>query len=87
MLAQLAGVYEEPSGSSFQVAFTRAGTLCLRLPGQPEFALRPYRALRFHVKEFSDLTFEFQMADGRVLALKQITPSGELVLKRKEIVR
>ncbi len=84
VLEQLAGKYEEPSGSTFHVVLSQAGSLYLHSPGQPDLVLIPYKGLKFHVKEFSDLTFEFVMTYGRVTALKANDPSGEYVHKRKE---
>jgi hypothetical protein len=38
--------------------------------------------LRFRVKAFSDVVFEFVLENGQVKALKQTDPSGENVFKR-----
>jgi len=40
------------------------------------------KVLKFHVKDFSDLTFEFIMENGRAVALKQSDPAGEYINKR-----
>ncbi len=84
ILQQCAGTYEEPSGTTFKIMLTQAGDLFLPTPGRPELKLVPYKGLRFHTKEFADVTFEFVMTDGRVTALKRIEPSGEFVYKRKD---
>jgi len=83
LLKQLAGVYETPTGSKFQVVLKEGNVLCLVLPGQPEEELIPYKGLKFKIKEFSDLIFEFVIENGQVKALKQRDPSGEYVFPRK----
>ena len=49
----------------------------------PEDKLIPYKGLQFHVKEFSDLVWEFVMENEQVKALKQRDPSGEVVFPRR----
>ena len=83
LLKQLAGVYETPTGSKFQVVLKEGNVLCLVSPGQPEEELIPYKGLKFKIKEFSDLIFEFVIENGQVKALKQRDPSGEYVFPRK----
>jgi CubicO group peptidase (beta-lactamase class C family) len=83
LLKQLAGVYETPTGSKFQVVLKEGNVLCLVAPGQPEEELIPYKGLKFRIKEFSDLIFEFVIENGQVKALKQRDPSGEYVFPRK----
>ena len=61
----------------------RPAGLYLLFPGSPEQKLLPYKGLRFRVKEFADLVYEFVVEDGRPTALKQTDPSGEYVFKRK----
>jgi len=82
MLQQLAGGYESPTGSKFRVALQEDRQLYLLNPGEPQSKLLPYRGLKFHVKDFSDLTFEFIMENGRAVALKQSDPAGEYINKR-----
>jgi len=81
-LQQLAGPYETPAGFKFRVVLKEDGTLCTVFPGQPELKLVPYKGLKFGVKEFSDLTFEFLMDNGQVTAIKAVEPSGEYLHKR-----
>lgn len=80
---KLAGPYETPTGLGFQVTLSPDGDLALLFPGQPAQKLIPYKGLRFRIKEFSDVLFEFVVVDGQVKALKQIDPSAEVVLPRK----
>ncbi len=82
MLAKLAGTYETPTGYKFRVVLKEAGSLALVYPGQPEEALLPYKGLKFRIKAFADVVFEFVVEDGQVKALKQTDPSGENVFKR-----
>jgi hypothetical protein len=82
-LRPYAGTYETPTGARFQVVLKESGELGIAFPGQPFQALQPWKRHRFRVKEFSDEELEFVVADGRVTALKQISPSGEYVSVRK----
>jgi len=84
ILASLAGAYATPTGSKVHVVLKEDGTLCLLSPGQPEQKFLPYRGLKFHIQEFSDVTFEFLMENGRVSGLKEVSPSGEYTNKREE---
>jgi CubicO group peptidase (beta-lactamase class C family) len=83
LLKQLAGTYETPTGSKFQVTLKEDKVLYLVFPGQPEEMLIHYKGLKFRLKEFSDLIFEFVIKNGEVKALKQRDPSGEYVFTRK----
>ena len=83
LLQQLAGSYETPTGVKFQVVLKEDGSLYLVMPGAREEKLIPYKGLKFHVKEFSDVVWEFVVEKGQVKALKQTNPSGEFVFPRK----
>jgi len=83
LLRKLAGTYEDPTGYKFQVALKEDGSLYLVFPGEPEEKLEPYKGLKFRLKEFSDLVFEFVVENGEVKSLKQRVPSGEYVFTRK----
>jgi len=83
-LAAYAGTYETATGAAFEVVLKENGTFGVIFPGQPFMGLIPWRPRAFKVKEFSDLQFEFVMADGRVSALKQIDPSGEYTFRRRQ---
>jgi hypothetical protein len=85
ILQALAGTYEGPTGNKFRVSLKPDGNLCLLLPGRSEEKLIPSRGLKFHVREFSDLTLEFVMENGRPAGLKQIDASGEYFSKRQEL--
>ena len=83
LLEKMAGTYETPTGYKFQVVLKEDGGLYLAYPGQPEEKLIPYKGLKFRIKLFSDVIFEFVVEDGKVKALKQRDPSGEYVYIRK----
>jgi len=83
MLKRLAGTYETPTGAKFQVVLKTDNVLYVVFPGATEQKLVPYKALKFRIKEFSDVIFEFVVENGQVTALKQRDPSGETVFKRK----
>ncbi|HZE88760.1 MAG TPA: DUF3471 domain-containing protein, partial [Verrucomicrobiae bacterium] len=82
LLQQLAGPYETPTGSKFQVVL-KEGVPFLVFPGQPESELVPYKGLTFRVREFSDVVVEFVVVNGQVKALKQRDASGEFVFPRR----
>jgi CubicO group peptidase (beta-lactamase class C family) len=83
ILSRLAGTYENPTGVKFQVVLKHDGSLYVAMPGEPEEKLIPYKGLRFHVKEFSDLVWEFVMENQQVKAVQQRDPSGEVVFPRR----
>jgi CubicO group peptidase (beta-lactamase class C family) len=60
------------------------GTLYLAEPGSPKMQLIPWKTGKFRVKEFSDLVVAFVTESGRVVAMKQIDPSGESRYERKQ---
>jgi CubicO group peptidase (beta-lactamase class C family) len=83
MLQRLAGTYETPTGSKFQVAWKEEEGLRLLVPGQPEQRLVAYKGLKFRIPEFSDVVWEFVMENGEVKAIKQRGPSGEFTFPRR----
>jgi CubicO group peptidase (beta-lactamase class C family) len=83
LLKKLAGTYETPTGFKFQVALKEENILYLAFPGQPAEELIHYKGLKFRLKEFSDVVFEFVIENGEVKALKQRDPSGENVFTRR----
>jgi CubicO group peptidase (beta-lactamase class C family) len=80
---RLVGNYETPGGGKFQVALKPGSGLYIVSPGAPDQKLMPYKALKFRIPEFADVVIEFVEENGQITALKQITPSGEFVSKRK----
>jgi CubicO group peptidase (beta-lactamase class C family) len=83
MMKKLAGTYETPVGVKFEVVLKEDGQLYLRFAGQADQALTAYKGLKFKIKDFSDVMFEFTVENGVVKSLKQIDPSGETVFPRK----
>jgi CubicO group peptidase (beta-lactamase class C family) len=83
LMAQMAGSYQTPSGSTFQITLTPGDGLSLVFPGQPVLPLKQTKGLAFRTPQFSDLVFEFVVQDGRVTALKQRDPSGETTFPKK----
>jgi CubicO group peptidase (beta-lactamase class C family) len=80
---QLAGTYETPTGSKFQVVLKEDGGLFLLFTGQPEQKLVPYKGLKFRIPEFSDVVWEFVVENGQAKALKRRDASGEFTYTRK----
>ncbi len=83
ILAQLAGVYKTPDGSTFEIKLKADGGLTLKFPGQPDYDLKQAKGLVFKLPQFSDLTIEFLVEDGQVKAIKQKDPSGEYTFPKK----
>jgi CubicO group peptidase (beta-lactamase class C family) len=82
-LALYAGTYATPTGAKVQVVLREDGTFGIALAGQPFQVLLPWRPRRFRVPEFSDVTVEFVVEGGKVVAMKQIDPSGEYTFPRQ----
>jgi CubicO group peptidase (beta-lactamase class C family) len=82
-LRQYAGTYETPTGAKCVVVVKENGTIGLVFAGQPFQALIPWQPRRFRIKEFSDVTYEFVVADGEVKELRQTDPTGEYRFPRK----
>ena len=76
------GKYEY-GGATFEVMLKSDQFLYFLIPGQPAYQFFPYKARKFRIQAFSDVTYEFVVEDGKVVSMKQIDPSGEYVFKRK----
>lgn len=83
VLKLYAGKYEY-AGSTIEVLLKTDNYLYLSVPGQPMYELIPIKTHSFKVKEFADFTLVFVVENGKVTSLKQIDPSGEYELKKKE---
>jgi Domain of unknown function (DUF3471) len=79
----IAGAYETATGGKFQVVARPGGGLFIVQPGAPDQRLVPYKALKFHIPEFSDIVIEFVEENGQITSMKQITPAGVFVSKKK----
>ena len=82
-LRQYLGVYETASGGKFNVVLRPDNTLAIQYPDGTFQNLLPWQPHRFRVKEFADVTYEFAVANGRAVELKQINPAGEYTSTRK----
>jgi len=82
-LRQYVGTYETASGGKFDVVVRQDGTLALQFANGTFQNLVPWQPRRFRTKEFPDLTMEFLVENGRVVALKQSDPSGEFRFTKK----
>jgi CubicO group peptidase (beta-lactamase class C family) len=80
---RIAGAYITPTGATFQVVFKPGSGLFVVRLGAPDQKLTPYKGLRFRIPEFADVVIEFAEENGRIVAMKQIDPSGEYVSKKK----
>ena len=74
-LISYVGTYEL-AGEVVEIIMTDDGVLVTKVPGQPDITLVPYKAHKFTVKKFSDVTVEFSMAGDEVKMMKLILPSG-----------
>jgi hypothetical protein len=83
LLAQMAGSYKTPDGSTFDIKVKPDGSLTFNPPGQPPYDLKQTKSLTFKLPQFSDLTIEFLVEDGQVKAIKQKDPSGEYTFPKK----
>jgi hypothetical protein len=80
VLAQYVGTYRLAGGYvDVQLA---GGALQLVPPGSPRLDLLPIRPRTFRTQQFADLTFEFVLEGGKVMAMKQVDPSGEYRLEK-----
>ncbi len=82
-LAKLPGDYETPTGTKLQITYQENVGFSLVSPGAPPIPLQQVKGLRFRTPQFSDLIFEFVLDNGKVKALKQISPEGEYTFPRK----
>jgi CubicO group peptidase (beta-lactamase class C family) len=83
LLAQMAGLYKTPDGSTFAIEVKPDGGLTLKLPGEPALELKQSKGLAFKMPQFSDLTIEFLVENGVVKAMKQKDPSGEFTFPKQ----
>src|SRR5262249_29715207 len=82
-LRTYAGTYETPTGPMSGVVPKGGGPLGPLFRAGPFRPLGPGRPRRFRTREFSDVVFEFVLADGRVTELRQSDPSGQYRFVRR----
>ncbi len=80
---RLAGAYETPTGGKFQVVMRPGSGLFIVSPGAPDQRLMPYKGLKFRIPEFADVLIEFVEENGQITSMRQITPAGVFVSKKK----
>jgi CubicO group peptidase (beta-lactamase class C family) len=84
LLADMAGLYEMPNGMKLTIVAGKAGALSMMIaPGAPVFPLIPVRGTKFRDQHFPDVILEFVVENGRVTALKQKAPTGEISCPKK----
>ncbi len=82
LLDRLAGTYESADGDNLEIVVRPDGRFVVKSPEGSARELTPYKGLKFRVREFSDVVYEFVMENDQVTALKETSPSGEFVSKR-----
>ena len=82
-LRQFVGPYVTPTGGKFEVVIRPSNVLAIQYADGTFQDLIPWQTNRFRIKEFPDVSYEFRLADGRAIELKQSTPSGEFTFTRK----
>jgi hypothetical protein len=80
-LALYAGTYQV-GNSKLKIIIKNKNHLFLE--NEPDIELIPYKPRIFKIKEFSNMTIEFIMANGKVKSMKQKDSSGEYEINRAE---
>jgi CubicO group peptidase (beta-lactamase class C family) len=75
-LRRYTGTYVAPNGARFEAVIRPDSTLALRYASGTYQNLVPYRPHVFRIREFPDVRFAFTIADGQVVELTQVDPSG-----------
>lgn len=84
LLADMAGIYEMPSGMHLTIAASPAGELSMQVAAGAEiFRLIPVKGTRFRLQKFPDSILEFVLENGHITAFKQTDPSGEISCPKK----
>jgi hypothetical protein len=84
LISQIAGIYESPTGFTFEIVLKEDGTLWRVVSGEPDEQLIPYKALKFRHPHYSDVIYEFVFEDEHVKELKIIEPSGVFICPRRQ---
>jgi CubicO group peptidase (beta-lactamase class C family) len=84
LITQIAGIYENPNGFTFEIVLSEDGTLWRVVSGMPDEKLIPYKALKFRHPRYSDVIYEFVFEDEHVRGLKVIEPSGVFICQRQQ---
>jgi CubicO group peptidase (beta-lactamase class C family) len=83
LMTDLPGGYETPTGVKVRIASAADGKITMTSPGGMPTPLTQIKGLVFRTPQFSDVTFEFVVQNGKVSGLKQRTPSGEMTFPKK----
>jgi CubicO group peptidase (beta-lactamase class C family) len=83
LLSQIAGAYETPSGTKVQVRVAPDGKLSMLWPGGTPVSLTQAKGLAFRNPQFSDVTYEFVVREGKVTGLRERNPGAELTYPKK----
>jgi CubicO group peptidase (beta-lactamase class C family) len=83
LLTQIGGGYETPSGTKVQVRVASDGKLSMIWPGGAPVPLTQAKGLVFRNPQFSDITYEFLVRDGKVTGLRERNPGAELTYPKK----
>ena len=75
VLAKYLGNYEY-AGTIIEIALKDENKLVLKIPGQPNYELLPYKKDKFRLKQFSDILVNFVDENGTITAFELIQPSG-----------
>jgi hypothetical protein len=57
--------------------------LIMKIPGQPDYTLVPYKENIFTLKEFSDYTMDFVIVDDTIKEMKLVSPGGTYTYIKK----
>lgn len=77
-LTRYAGTYTSPNGGKVVVTFQPGKGLAMR--GGPD--LQPWHPHQFRIKQFPDEVVSFTVEGGKVVAMRQRSPSGEFTFPR-----
>jgi CubicO group peptidase (beta-lactamase class C family) len=83
LLTQMAGAYETPSGTKVQIRVAADGKLSMVWPGGAPVPLTQAKGTAFRNPQFSDVTYEFLVREGKVTGLRERSPGAELTYPKK----
>jgi CubicO group peptidase (beta-lactamase class C family) len=75
VLVKYTGQYEL-AGTVIEIVLNDEGYLQMKIPGQPDYTLIPYKPQEFIMKEFSDNTIKFMLDGTQVKIMQSVSPDG-----------
>jgi hypothetical protein len=75
ILSQYTGRYEL-AGTVIEIVLTEEMVLQMKIQGEPDYTLIPYKPQEFIMKEFSDQTIKFIMDGKDVVMMQSVSPGG-----------